>query len=167
MICNKKNHADDDSQNGYLQGWLETHISYTWLWERHPWGWVRLSDWVEETHCVVKAEWKCIFIWFYDFLFCFVNCVFLLLFYLLCLQNHQLMVTSFGRCCWSGRRALIAEAPATFGERWGSVGSSNWILTVPGSNCNNAKLFIAISTTIFKTRISWMRKRIQKIRQIA
>ena len=25
-------------------------------------GWVRLSDWVKETHCVVKAEWKCIFI---------------------------------------------------------------------------------------------------------
>ena len=27
------------------------------------------SDWVKETHCVVKAEWKYIFLWFYDFLF--------------------------------------------------------------------------------------------------
>ena len=27
------------------------------------------SDWVEETHCAVKAEWKFIFVWFYSFLF--------------------------------------------------------------------------------------------------
>ena len=27
------------------------------------------SDWVKETHCAVKAEWKFIFLWFYDFLF--------------------------------------------------------------------------------------------------
>ena len=33
-----------------IQGWLETHILYTWLWERQPWRWVRLSDWVKETH---------------------------------------------------------------------------------------------------------------------
>ena len=45
-----------------------TYFVY-WLWERQPWGWSRLSDWVKETHCVVKAEWKFIFIWFYDFLF--------------------------------------------------------------------------------------------------
>ena len=29
------------------------------------------SDWVKETHCV-KAEWKFIFLWFYDFLFLFI-----------------------------------------------------------------------------------------------
>ena len=23
------------------------------------------SDWVKETHCVVKADWKYIFLWFY------------------------------------------------------------------------------------------------------
>ena len=27
-----------------IRGWLEKHILYTWLWERQPWGWVRLSD---------------------------------------------------------------------------------------------------------------------------
>ena len=27
------------------------------------------SDWVKETHCSVKAEWKFIFFWFCDFLF--------------------------------------------------------------------------------------------------
>ena len=27
------------------------------------------SNWVRETHCAVKAEWKFIFLWFYDFLF--------------------------------------------------------------------------------------------------
>ena len=27
------------------------------------------SNWVKETHCAVKAEWKFIFLWFYDFLF--------------------------------------------------------------------------------------------------
>ena len=27
------------------------------------------SDWVKETHCAVKAEWKFTFLWFYDFLF--------------------------------------------------------------------------------------------------
>ena len=26
------------------------------------------SDWVKETHCAVKAEWKSIFLWFCDFL---------------------------------------------------------------------------------------------------
>ena len=36
-------------------GLLETHILYTWLWQHRPWGWVRLSDWVKETYCVVKA----------------------------------------------------------------------------------------------------------------
>ena len=25
-------------------------------------------DWVKETHCAVKTEWKPIFFWFYDFL---------------------------------------------------------------------------------------------------
>ena len=25
------------------------------------------SDWLKETHCVVKAEWKYIFLWFYNF----------------------------------------------------------------------------------------------------
>ena len=25
------------------------------------------SDWVKETHCVVKAKWKFIFLWFYIF----------------------------------------------------------------------------------------------------
>ena len=33
-----------------IQGLLETHILYTWLWDRQPWRWVRLSDWVKETH---------------------------------------------------------------------------------------------------------------------
>ena len=27
------------------------------------------SDWVKETQCAVKAEWKFIFLWFYDILF--------------------------------------------------------------------------------------------------
>ena len=27
------------------------------------------SDWVKETHCALKAEWKFIFLWFYEFLF--------------------------------------------------------------------------------------------------
>ena len=27
------------------------------------------SDWVKERHCAVKAEWKFIFLWFYDILF--------------------------------------------------------------------------------------------------
>ena len=39
-----------------IQALLEAHILYTWLWERHPWDWVRLSDWVKETQCVVKVE---------------------------------------------------------------------------------------------------------------
>ena len=56
------------------------------------------------------------------FLFCYVNFLFfiLLLFYFLCLQNLQVMVTSLGHCCWSGTRVLQipnAEAPETFGER--------------------------------------------------
>ena len=25
------------------------------------------SDWVKETHCAVKVEWKLIFLWFYNF----------------------------------------------------------------------------------------------------
>ena len=28
-----------------------------------------VSDWVNEIRCAVKAEWKFIFLWFYDFLF--------------------------------------------------------------------------------------------------
>ena len=65
------------------------------------------SDWVKETHCVVKAEWKCIFIWF-DFLFCFMNFLFFIFAFILfvvCLQNRQVTVTFLGRCCRSGRRA--------------------------------------------------------------
>ena len=39
-----------------IQGWLETHILNTWLRERQSWEWVRLSDCVKETHCVVEPE---------------------------------------------------------------------------------------------------------------
>ena len=38
------------------------------------------SDWVKETHCAVKAEWKFIFLRFYDFLF------FILLFIVFCVK---------------------------------------------------------------------------------
>ena len=101
-------------------GLAETHILYTWLWEHQPWGWVRLSDWVKEIHCVVKAEWKCIFIWFCDFLFfiCF------LFYYILCvkfLQNHQVMVTSLGLCCWSGRRIPQSSKCWSTCNIWGKM----------------------------------------------
>ena len=49
---------------------------YTRLRERQPWGWVRLSDWENEIYYVVKAEWKCISIWFCDFLFFILFCEF-------------------------------------------------------------------------------------------
>ena len=64
-----------------IQSWLETHVLDTWLGERQPWGWIRLSDWVKETHCVVETEWKFISVWFYDFLFYFL--FFILLFLIL------------------------------------------------------------------------------------
>ena len=89
-----------------IQGLLETPISHTRLCKHQPWGWVRLSDWVKETQCVVKAEWKIFFIWFYDFYFLFA------FYYILCvkfLQNHQVIVTSLGLCCWPGRR--VPQSP--------------------------------------------------------
>ena len=55
---------------GFFQGWLETHFVYlalrTSVLEMGET--VRLG---KKKHTVVKAEWKCIFIWLYDFLFCF------------------------------------------------------------------------------------------------
>ena len=39
------------------------------------------SDWVKETHCAVKAEWKFTFLWFYDF-FIF----YLVFYYILCVK---------------------------------------------------------------------------------
>ena len=80
-----------------IQGWLEMHILDAWLGERQPWGRVRLSDWLKETHCVVETEWEYISVWFYDFLF--IIFIFLLCFFLFVgfLQNRQVMVTSLGR----------------------------------------------------------------------
>ena len=49
----------------FRAGWR--HILDTWLGEHQPWGWVRLSDWVKEIHCVVETEWKFISVWCYDF----------------------------------------------------------------------------------------------------
>ena len=88
-----------------IQGLLETPISHTRLCKHQPWGWVRLSDWVKETQCVVKAEWKIFFIWFYDFYFLFA------FYYILCVkfQNHQVIVTSLRLCCWPGRR--VPQSP--------------------------------------------------------
>ena len=39
------------------------------------------SDWVKETHCAVKAEWKFIFLWFYIFFFVLV----FVFYYILCI----------------------------------------------------------------------------------
>ena len=39
------------------------------------------SDWVKETHCAVKAEWKFIFLWFYIYFFCFGFCFLLYFMY--------------------------------------------------------------------------------------
>ena len=79
------------------KGWLEVHILDAWLGECQPWGRVRLSDWLKETHCVVETEWEYISVWFYDFLF--IIFIFLLCFFLFVgfLQNRQVMVTSLGR----------------------------------------------------------------------
>ena len=55
-------------------------------------GWVRMSDWVKETHCVVKAEWKCIFIWFYDFSFFvlfYEFFIFFICFYSVCYMSSE------------------------------------------------------------------------------
>ena len=104
-----------------IQGLLETHILYTWLWERQPWGWVRLSDWVKET--LIKAEWKFIFIWFYD-LFIFYSL--LIIFYV----SNFFRISKWLWLPWisavglvrESPRVPIAEAPATFRGRWGRVG---------------------------------------------
>ena len=69
----------------FIQGWLETHILYTRVWERQHWEWVRPSDWVREPHCVVKREWKFVFILFDDFfLFLLIFFFFHFLLYFLC-----------------------------------------------------------------------------------
>ena len=105
-----------------IQGLLETHILYTWLWDRQPWRWVRLSDWVKETHCCkIGME-----IYFYLVLWFFI-------FYLLFIIFYELNFFRIAKWWWlpwvsavdlvgESPRAPIAEAPATFGERWGRVG---------------------------------------------
>ena len=39
-----------------------------------------MSDWVKEMHCC-KSKMECIFIWFYHFLFCFVNFLFFIYYF--------------------------------------------------------------------------------------
>ena len=65
-------------------------------------------------HTVVKAAWKCILIWFYDFLFfiMFYDFFFLFLVFIIFvtfLQNRQMMVTALSHCCWPGRR--VPQSP--------------------------------------------------------
>ena len=113
-------HCVENQWGSLIQGWLETHILYTW--ERRPWGWVRLSAWVKETHCVVKAEWKFIFIWFYGFLF------FILLFIIFFVLNF-FWIAKWWWLPWVAAVGLVGECPrapisevsATFMERWGRV----------------------------------------------
>ena len=55
---------------------------------------------------ICKSRMEIYFFGIFYFLFCYVNFFFFiwLLFYLLRLQNRQVMVTSLGRCCSSGTR---------------------------------------------------------------
>ena len=112
-----------------IQGWLETHILYTWLWERQPWGWVRLSEWVKETQCC-KSRMEMYFylvLWFFIF-YCFKKFLFfiLLLYYLL----YVFRIAKWWWLPWvtvvalvrESPRALIGEAPAMSRERLESVG---------------------------------------------
>ena len=116
-----------------IQGLLETYILYTWFWKCLPWGWFRLSDWVKETLCCKRG----MEIYFYLF-FCFF--IFYLLFVIFYLLNF-FRITKWWWLPWvsgvglvgESPRVLIAEAPATFEDRWGRVGmmmTREWSLSL-------------------------------------
>ena len=118
-----------------IQGWLQTHISNTWLRECQPWGSARLWDLVKETHCVCRSTMEiyfCLVLWFFIFLFSIL--LFLIFEDLFRIAKWWWLpwVTAVGLVGHS-HRVQIAKVPAAFGERWGRVGrmmAREWPVTL-------------------------------------